>query len=132
MNEFSPVSKDVEKSGLIDFLSNPPKPFHYHYYLLLDEMAKLADQNGGREFSATHLQLADRIEIDRKLEQNTRVKTIASMVNEMIRVGILESVSKDTPNRYRFPTRQRLNEIAKELEEGKIHLSPVRTSFRKR
>lgn len=129
MNENNTVSEDVKEGGLMSCLHSP---FYYQYRLLLEEMVKLADHNGGREFSVTHLQLADRIGIDRQLEQNTRIVTIVRMVREMIRVGIVESVSADTPNRYQFPARQRLTQIARNLEGRKIHLSPVRNQFRKR
>ena len=129
MNEYNTVSEDVKESGLMSCL---PSPFYYQYRLLLDEMMRLADQDGGREFSVTHLQLADRIGIDRQLEQNTRIDTIVRMVREVIRVGLVESVSADTPNRYQFPTRHRLTQIAKDLEEKKIHLPPVHNQFRKR
>ena len=129
MSEYNPVSEDLNESGLMDFLSIP---FYYTYRRLLDEMAKLADQDGGRKFSATHIQLTDRIWKGRRPEQNTHIKNIASMVDEMIRVGLVETVPGESRNRYQFPTRQRLNEIATKLEKREIFLSPSRAPFQRR
>ena len=54
MNEHRSVVEDVQESGLIDCLQ-------YLYGRLLEELAQLADRSGGQEFSATAIQIANRL-----------------------------------------------------------------------
>ena len=50
----------------------------------------------------------------------------------MVKVGIVELVSEDNANSYRFPNRHCLTEIAKEILADKIRLPPIQIPFQER
>ena len=124
MDERSSVLEDVKEIGLTDSL---PEPFGW----LLEEMARLAERSGGREFSATPIQIANYAGIDSKLGEDERAAAGSQMISEMFRAGIVELVEENT-NRYRIPGRSRLDEIAKQIDSGELRPPFIHVPMRSR
>ena len=122
MNEHRSVVEDVQESGLIDCLQ-------YLYGRLLEELAELADRSSGQEFSATAIQIANCLGIDRRLGEEKRTAPVETMIKEMIRVGVVELVSESDPSGYRIAARQRLKEIAEKIKVKEIVLHNVSIPF---
>ena len=120
MNEHRSVVEDVQESGLIDCLQ-------YLYGRLLEELAQLADRSGGQEFSATAIQIANRLGIDRRLGEERRTAPVEAIIKEMI--GVVELVSESDPSGYRIAARQRLEEIAEKIKVKEIVLHNVSIPF---
>ena len=99
------------------------------YVEVLRAMAEMAESDGGRELSATPVQIANRVGIDRRLKQDQRSAIVAGAINEMIKVSIVELVSEDNADCYRFPNRQHLTEIAREILAGEVLLPPIHIPF---
>ena len=118
------VSGDLLRS-----IFEPALPVPELYVVILRAMAKLADRDGGRELSAAPIDIADRAGIDRRLKHGQRGAIVEAAINEMIKVGIVELVSEDIADRYRFPNRDHLSEIAKEILAGRVHLPPIHIPF---
>ena len=78
---------------------------------------------------AAPIQIADRAGIDRRLKHDQRGAIVEAAINEMIKVGIVELVSEDIADRYRFPNRDHLTEVAKEILAGRVHLPPIHIPF---
>ena len=91
-HSFENVTGELEESGLIDLM-------HPQYQMLLTCMAEMADARGGREFSATHAQIAKR---SGGYHHGTMTPELVSeLVFDFIRLGIVEVVSASGPVTYR-------------------------------
>lgn len=121
------VSGDLLRS-----IFEPMLPVPQLYVEILRVMAELADRNDGRELSETPVQIASRAGIAPHLKQDQRGAIVAGAINEMIKAGIVESVSEDNANYYRFPNRERLTEIAKEMLAERVLLPPIHIPFQER
>lgn len=121
-----PVLQDLRTSGLIEVLQQERKYFHVR---LLEKMAKLADQCGGRECSITYAQCANLIGIDRRLEQDKRIEPFEKMVNSLIGSGVIEVVSKRHPHRFRIAKVHMLRAVADDLLNKKVHIPAVSFQF---
>ena len=122
-----PVLQDLRTSGLIEVLQQESK--HFCYVRLLEEMAKLADQCGGRECSITYAQCANLIGIDRRLEQDKRIEPIEKMVNSLIGSGVIEVVSKGHPHRFRIAKLHMLKAVVDDILSKKVHIPAVSIQF---
>lgn len=118
------VSGDLLRS-----IFEPMLPVPQLYVEVLRAMAEMAESDGDRELSATPVQIANRVGIDRRLKQDQRSAIVAGAINEMIKVGIVELVSEDNADCYRFPNRQHLTEIAREILAGEVLLPPIHIPF---
>ena len=128
MNEhsFENVTEALNESGLIELM-------YPQYQTLLPCIAEMADECGGREFSATHIQIARR---SGGFRQGTMTpEIVAELVFDFIILGILEVVSasgpvsyqrevgkenwkrksKDERTTYRFGSNVRFAELAEEI-----------------
>ena len=121
------VSGDLLRS-----IFEPSLPVPKLYVEVLRAMAELADRDGGRELSATPVQIANRVGFAPHLKQDQRGAIVADAINEMIKVGIVELVSEDNANCYRFPNRQHLTEIAREILAGEVRLPYIHIPFQER
>jgi len=129
------VLQDLRKSGLIEILDTNPKHVPTSKYLharLLEAMAKLADQNGGRECSVTYVQCANMIGIDKRLEQSKRVELIEKIINPLIEFGIIELVSKQHSCRFRFASIHVFKAVGNDILCKKICFQNVVPPFTKR
>ena len=89
------VTEDLNRSGLLDLM-------YPQYRILLTCMAEMADACGGREFPATHAQIAKR---SGGYGHGTMTPEIVSeLVFDFIRLGIVEVVSASGPVAYRTGT----------------------------
>ena len=114
------VSGDLLRS-----IFEPSLPIPELYVVILRAMAKLADRDGGRELSAAPIHIADLAGIDHRLKQEQRGGIVETAISEMIKVGIVELVSEEIADCYRFPNRHDLTEIAKKILRGRVHLPPI-------
>ena len=120
------VTAELEGSGLLVLM-------YPQYQVLLTCMAEMADACGGREFPATHTQIAKRSGGYR--HGTITPELVAELVFDFIRLGIVEVVSasgpvayrrgiakdtwkrmsKDERTTYRFGSYERFVEIAEEI-----------------
>ena len=91
-NNVENVTDDLEGSGLLDLMCP-------QYRMLLTCMAEMADECGGREFPATHIQIAKRS--GGHHHGTMKPGLVAELVFDLIRLGILEVVSASGPVTYR-------------------------------
>lgn len=89
---FENVTGELRGSGLIDLM-------YPHYQTLLTCMAEMADACGGREFPATHSQIADRAGGPRHATMTPEL--VAELVFDLLVLGIVEVVSASGPVSYR-------------------------------
>ncbi len=121
------VSKELKGSGLIDLM-------YTHYQMPLTSMAEMADACGGREFRATHIQIAERL--GDYHGKTITPELVAELVFDFIRLGIVEvvsasgpiayrtgigmsewsSISEDEPTTYRFGSYDSFVELAEEIQ----------------
>ena len=83
-HSFENVTEALEGSGLLDLM-------YPQYRMLLRCMAEMADACVGREFPASHTQIAKRSGGDRHGSMTPEL--VAEMVFDFIRLGIVEVVS---------------------------------------
>ena len=114
------VSGDLLRS-----IFEPSLPIPKLYVEVLRAMVEWADRDGGRELSAAPIHIADLAGIDRRLKQEQRCAIVEAAINELIKAGIVELVSEEIADRYRFPNRHHLTEITKEILARKVHLPPI-------
>lgn len=120
------LTEALNGSGMIDLM-------YTQYQTLLTCMAEMADACGGREFSATHNQIAKRSGGFR--QGTTTPEIVAELVFDFIILGIVEVVSasgpvsyqrevgkdnwkrksKDERTTYRFGSNVRFAELAEEI-----------------
>ncbi len=91
-DSFENVTEELRGSGLVD-LMNP------QYQMLLTCMAEMADACGGREFPATHIQIAKRS--GGYHHGSITPELVSELVFDFIRLGIVEVVSARGPITYR-------------------------------
>ena len=123
---FENVTGELEGSGLLDLM-------YPQYRILLTCMAEMADACGGREFSASHIQIAKRSGGYRHGSMTPEL--VAELVFDFIRLGIVEAapargpvtcrrgtgkerwrrVSRDERTTYRFGSYDRFVELAEEI-----------------
>ncbi|MCY3627176.1 MAG: hypothetical protein OXG88_06000 [Gammaproteobacteria bacterium] len=120
------VLKDLRTSGLMDVLRREGMNFHV---ILLEEMAKLADQCGGRECTVTYAQCADLMGIDRRLEQDKRIEPIKKIVESLIGSGIIDVVPKQHPQSYRVAKLQVLKAVTANILSKRVYLPAVSFQF---
>ncbi len=88
------VTEELNRSGLMGLM-------YPQYQILLTCMADMADGSGGREFSATHTQIAKR---SGGFHHGTMTPdTVAELVFDLIILGIVEVVSGSGPISYKKP-----------------------------
>ena len=121
-----PVLQDLRTSGLMEVLQQDGKNFHV---ILLEKMARLADQCGGRECSITYAQCANLIGIDRRLEQDKRIEPVEKMVNSLIGSGIIDVVSKQHPLRIRIAKLQMLKTVVDDILSKRVYIPAVSIQF---
>ena len=91
-HSFENVTEELRGSGLIDLM-------YPQYQMLLTCMAEMADACGGREFPATHAQIAKR---SGGYHHGTMTPELVSeLVFDFIRLEIVEVVSASGPVTYR-------------------------------
>ncbi|MDE0312393.1 MAG: hypothetical protein OXI52_09025 [Caldilineaceae bacterium] len=125
-HSFENVTGELEGSGLLDLM-------YPQYRMLLRCMAEMADACGGKEFPATHSQIAKRSGGDRHGSMTPELA--AELVFDFIRLGIVEvapasgpvtyrkgagkeewrRVSRDERTMYRFGSYDRFVEMAEEI-----------------
>ncbi len=125
-HSFGNVTGALRGSGLLDLM-------YPQYRMLLTCMAEMADACGGREFSATHTQIARRSGGYRHGSMTPEL--VAELVFDFIRLGIVEAapasgpvacrkgtgkerwrrVSIDERTTYRFGSYGRFVELAEEI-----------------
>ena len=125
-HSFENVTEALEGSGLIDLM-------YPQYRMLLRCMAEMADACGGREFPASHTQIAKRSGGDRHGRMTPEL--VAELIFDFIRLGIVEvapargpvtywkgtgkekwrQISKDERTTYRFGSFDRFVELAGEI-----------------
>ncbi len=123
---FENVTEALRGSGLIDLM-------YPQYRKLLTCMAEMADACGGREFPASHTQIAKRSGGDRHGSMTPEL--VAELVFDFVRLGIVEvapargpvtyrkgtgkekwrQISKDERTTYRFGSYDRFVELAREI-----------------
>ena len=123
---FENVTEALRGSGLIDLM-------YPQYRMLLRCMAEMADACGGREFPASHTQIAKRSVGDRHGSMTPEL--VAELVFDFVRLGIVEvapargpvtyrkgtgkekwrQISKDERPTYRFGSYDRFVELAGEI-----------------
>ena len=123
---FESVTEALRGSGLIDVM-------YPQYRILLTCMADMADACGGREFSASHTQIAKRTSGCR--HGSMTPEFVAELVFDFFRLGIVEvapasgpvtyrkgtdkekwrRVSRDERTTYRFRSFDRFVELAEEI-----------------
>ncbi len=86
------ITKELEGSGLIDVM-------YPQYQMLITCMAEMADASGGREFQATHTQIAKRSSGYR--HGSITPELVAELVFDLIRLDIVKLVSASGPVTYR-------------------------------
>ena len=86
------VTEELNQSGLLDLM-------YPQYQILLMCMAEMAGGSGGREFSATHTQIARRSSGLRPGAMTPGL--VAELVFDFIRLGIVEVVPASGPVTYR-------------------------------
>ncbi len=86
------ITGELNRSGLIALM-------HPQYRMLLTCMAEMADACGGREFDATHTQMAKRSSGNRY--ESITPELVAELVFDFIRLGIVEVMSASGPVTYR-------------------------------
>ena len=94
-HNFENVTEALRGSGLLDLM-------YPQYRILLTCMADMADACGGREFPATHTQIAKRSGGYRHGTMTSEL--VAELVFDFIRLGIVEVVSPSGPVTYRTGT----------------------------
>ena len=92
---FENVTEALEGSGLLDLM-------YPQYRMLLTCMAEMADACGGREFPASHTQIAKRS--GGYLHGSMTPELVAELVFDFIRLGIVEVVPAKDPVTYRKGT----------------------------
>ena len=125
-HSFESVTEALEGSGLIDLM-------YPQYRILLTCMADMADACGGREFLASHTQIAKRS--GGCCHGSMTPELVADLVFDFIRLGIVEvmsargpvtyrkgigkekwrRISKDERTTYRFSGYDRFVELAEEI-----------------
>lgn len=90
-HSYRKVSEELEESGLLDLM-------YPRYRMLLMSLAKMADACGGREFPATHAQIAKRSGGDH--HGSITPELVSELVFDFIRLGIVEVVSASGPVTY--------------------------------
>ena len=91
-HSFENVTGELEGSGLLDLM-------YPQYRMLLRCMAEMADACGGREFPATHAQIAKRS--GGYGHGSMTPELVSELVFDFIRLGIVEVVSPSGPVTYR-------------------------------
>ena len=91
-HNFENVTEELEGSGLLDLM-------YPQYRMLLTCMAEMADACGGREFPATHIQIAKRS--GGYHHGSITPEIVSELVFDFIRLGIVEVVSASGPVTYR-------------------------------
>lgn len=91
-HSFENVTGELEGSGLLALM-------YPQYRMLLTCMAEMADACGGREFPATHAQIAKRSGGYRHGTMTSEL--VSELVFDFIRLGIVEVVSTSGPVTYR-------------------------------
>ena len=91
-HSFRNVTEELRGSGLIDLM-------YPQYQMLLTCMAEMADACGGREFPATHIQIAKRS--GGYHHGSITSELVSELVFDFIRLGIVEVVSASGPITYR-------------------------------
>lgn len=91
-HSFDNVTGELEGSGLLDLM-------YPQYRMLLRCMAEMADACGGREFPATHAQIAKRSGGSRHGTMTPDL--VSELVFDFIRLGIVEVASSSGPVTYR-------------------------------
>ena len=92
-HRFENVTEELNGSGLIVLM-------YPQYQMLLSCMAAMADASGGREFSATHTQIAKRSGSFR--HGSMTPENVSEFIFDFIRLGIVEVVSASGPVSYRM------------------------------
>ncbi|MDE0077719.1 MAG: hypothetical protein OXO50_09380 [Caldilineaceae bacterium] len=125
-HSFDSVSEELNGSGLIDLM-------YPQYRILLTCMAEMADTCGGREFEATHAQIAKRS--GGHPHGSITPELVSEWVFDFIRLGIVEvapasgpvtyrtkvgkskwrRISRDEPVTYRFCSYEQFVEMAEEI-----------------
>ena len=131
-HSFENVTGELEGSGLLDLM-------YPQYRMLLRCMAEMADVCGGREFPASHTQIAKRSGVDRHGSMTPEL--VAELVFDFIRLGIVEvalasglvtyrrrtgkekwrRVSRDERATYRFGSYDRFVEMAEEIRQLQVN-----------
>jgi len=91
-HSFRNVTEELEGSGLLDLM-------YPQYRMLLTCMARMADACGGREFPATHAQIAKRS--GGYHHGSITSELVSELVFDFIRLGIVEVVPPSGPVTYR-------------------------------
>ena len=91
-HSFENISEELEGSGLLDLM-------YPQYRILLTCMADMADACGGREFPASHTQIAKRS--GGYHHGSITPEFVSELVFDFIRLGIVEVVSASGPVTYR-------------------------------
>ena len=94
-HNFENVTEALRGSRLLDLM-------YPQYRMLLTCMADMADACGGREFPATHTQIAKRLGGYR--HGSITPELVSELVFDFIRLGIVEVVSASGPVTYRKGT----------------------------
>ena len=94
-HNFENVTGELVGSGLIDLM-------YPQYRMLLRCMAEMADACDGREFPASHIQIAKRSGSHRY--ETITPELVFELVFDFIRLGIVESVPASDPVTYRKGT----------------------------
>ncbi|MCZ0938418.1 MAG: hypothetical protein OXJ55_07260 [Caldilineaceae bacterium] len=89
---FENITGELEGSGLLDLM-------YPQYQILLTCMAGMADARGGREFPATHAQIAKRS--GGYHHGSITSELVSELIFDFIRLGIVEVVSASGPVTYR-------------------------------
>lgn len=125
-HSFENVTGELEGSGLLDLM-------YPQYRMLLRCMAEMADACGGREFPATHIQIAKRSGDARHGSMTPEL--VAELVFDFVRLGIVEvapasgsvtyrkgggkdkwmRISEDERTMYRFGSYDHFVEMAEEI-----------------
>ena len=91
-HSFRNITEALRGSGLIDLM-------YPQYRMLLTCMAEMADACGGREFPASHIQIAKRS--GGYDDGSITSELVSELVFDFIRLGIVEVVSASGPVTYR-------------------------------
>ena len=94
-HSFENVTEELEGSGLLDLM-------YPQYRMLLTCMAEMADACGGREFPASHTQIAERS--GGYAHGSITPELVSDLVFDFIRLGIVEVVPASGPVTYRKGT----------------------------
>ena len=99
------VTEELKRSGL-------PELIYPQYRMVLMRMAEMADAGGGRAFTATHMQIFGGSGEFRR--RNMTPELVAEMVFTLVKVGIVDVVTRRGPVPYAWGSRgYRRKRIAK-------------------